>query len=752
MMLCIFFIPNYVCAEQGEVTGSIVNVRGGPGTFHDKVDKVSQGEKVLILDKQDGWYKVKLNNNRVGWILGELLNVSSSGVKEGTINGNVVNVRKGADTSYPIVFKVNQGENVKITKEQNGWYLIETNKGSGWVAGWLLDVKGSTNTTSSRTAMITGNVTNIRENAGTEYDKVGQVLEGDRVKIIGEEGDWYKIRTGSGIEGYVAGWLLSLEDGSLPIEKPKEDVEVSKPVIPTPTPVPTPIPKPKPTVPETNNPTKVLQTVIVTGQVVNIRQNPDIASPRVAQVNAGTELEIIAQQGDWLKAKLVDGRQGWIAGWLTEEKSSQSNLNPTSNKIKMPVGSGNTLTLNNLGNQVKINLSGIKKSDYQVNKAKNSNDLVIQVQNNQLNALNQKFNNWGIKDIVVEGKVILIKFSNEFSFKDTHSGNDLEVTITYPNDGLVPVKNIRLNPQETKSVLQIATNGNVSYKTQKLGPNKIAIDLPRTSLELASRDESEQEVGFGPVRKVTSRQLSPDTVRVETELAAGADYKVTQHDGYIILGATMSLGNMGNGTLRGKTIVIDPGHGVVRPGGWTDPGAIGRDLKLKERDVVLDVALKVREMLTREGANVVMTHTNARTYLSLKGRADVANNINADAFVSIHANASENRAQNGSATYYYATANRGTYTGYTYLPPQRAIRMELARCIQKELAKEGGRRNIGIIEQNIAVLRENRVPCALVETAFISNPTEERLLNTDSFRSKMAIGISNGIKEFFKNH
>jgi len=202
-------------------------------------------------------------------------------------------------------------------------------------------------------------------------------------------------------------------------------------------------------------------------------------------------------------------------------------------------------------------------------------------------------------------------------------------------------------------------------------------------------------------------------------------------------------GNQLTGELMGKTIVIDPGHGSVQPGGWADPGAIGNVLRVKEKDVNLDVALQLQQFLTQQGARVIMTRAAGTTYLSLSGRADIANNSNADIFVSIHANSNTNKVYSGTSVYFYAPVSN------SLLASQRSTRQTLASSVQDELVKAGGRKNIGILEANFAVLRETKVPSILVEMAFLSNAEEERLLNTKEFRTRMAWGIYKGIEKYF---
>ena len=186
----------------------------------------------------------------------------------------------------------------------------------------------------------------------------------------------------------------------------------------------------------------------------------------------------------------------------------------------------------------------------------------------------------------------------------------------------------------------------------------------------------------------------------------------------------------GNGSLYGKVIVLDPGHANLNQWG-VNPGAVGLT-GLKESNVVLDISLKLRNILTAQGAKVIMTHTGT-TNLTLAGRADLANTNGADIFVSVHANANTNRAIKGTSTFYYG-----------------ANSARLAQSIQTNLVGQLNTRDIGILYGNFTVIKNTKMPSVLVETAFISNSQEEALLATDSFRTKTAQGIASGIQAYFK--
>lgn len=187
--------------------------------------------------------------------------------------------------------------------------------------------------------------------------------------------------------------------------------------------------------------------------------------------------------------------------------------------------------------------------------------------------------------------------------------------------------------------------------------------------------------------------------------------------------------------LKGKVIVIDPGHG------GSDPGAVGPD-NIQEKTITLAVALKVKELLEQAGATVVMTRTDDRDVYApndsaedeLGARAAVGNKNKADVFVDIHANYFANPQVRGTGTYYY---------------PKSAYDKLLAQSIQNSVVNAGNLNDRGIFQANFYVLKHTLMPAMLIELGFISNPEEERLLDTPQFQQKLAQGIVNGLSNFF---
>lgn len=185
-------------------------------------------------------------------------------------------------------------------------------------------------------------------------------------------------------------------------------------------------------------------------------------------------------------------------------------------------------------------------------------------------------------------------------------------------------------------------------------------------------------------------------------------------------------------SLQNKVIVVDPGHG------GSDTGAIGPD-NIAEKNVTLNIARDLRKLLSDEGARVIMTRTSdqdvaydgASDCEELQARVNIANQANADLFISIHADASV-ESVNGTTTYFYPGSNE-----------------DLAQLVQNSMVSQLKLYDRGFQPNDYYVLKYTNMPSILTEAAFISNPKEEKLLMNPGFDKKVAIGIYNGIKKYF---
>lgn len=190
--------------------------------------------------------------------------------------------------------------------------------------------------------------------------------------------------------------------------------------------------------------------------------------------------------------------------------------------------------------------------------------------------------------------------------------------------------------------------------------------------------------------------------------------------------------------MKGRIIAVDPGHG------GSDSGAIG-PTGIMEKSVTLRVSRELKRLLEAEGARVILTRTgdtevsskgaNATSVEELEARCEVANRANADIFLSIHADAFTNREVKGTTAYYYT---KGT--------PQSK---RLADSVRTALIDSIGTLDRGTQTCNFYVVKHTDMPAILVEISFISNPDEEKMMNSESGIRKIAQGIADGIADYF---
>lgn len=222
-----------------------------------------------------------------------------------------------------------------------------------------------------------------------------------------------------------------------------------------------------------------------------------------------------------------------------------------------------------------------------------------------------------------------------------------------------------------------------------------------------------------------------------------------------------------------RSVVIDPGHGGIFA------GAQGY---AREEAVVLDIALKLKQILEANGVDVILTR-NTNTQLGrslrddLRARAQMAT-TDRNLFVSIHANAAANSQAHGIETWVFGQPldaetrqravreNGGGTTGrimtdeaITYLnsvvgdilvEEQLKLSHSLAEMVQSRMVASTGARDRGVKQSAFFVLRQSRIPAVLVEVGFVTNPHEGQQLNSSSYQATLADAIARGVLEFFE--
>jgi N-acetylmuramoyl-L-alanine amidase len=326
-------------------------------------------------------------------------------------------------------------------------------------------------------------------------------------------------------------------------------------------------------------------------------------------------------------------------------------------------------------------------------------------------------------------------------------------------------------------------------------PHRLVIDLPGTTL--ATELPSETYIQ-GVVRGVRYAQHAEGYLRVVLDLrrAVSPSYQIIpRQDGQrlvIDLGvagtpeyaalpetsnqsqASSSSQTISTGSLRDTVVAIDAGHG------GKDPGAIG-PRKTREKDITLAVAKRLYQRLSKQpGIKPVMVRSND-VYIGLRMRMDIARKRGADLFVSIHADAVNRAAANGSSVYTLsidgATSEAAAWlaksesesaalfgevalSGKDDILSQTLLNltqgstmersMEAGADILKELKTVGNVHKPSVEQAAFAVLKSPDIPSVLVETAFISNPEEEKKLKSAKYQDKLARSIERGIVSYLK--
>lgn len=210
-------------------------------------------------------------------------------------------------------------------------------------------------------------------------------------------------------------------------------------------------------------------------------------------------------------------------------------------------------------------------------------------------------------------------------------------------------------------------------------------------------------------------------------------------------------------TGKGHTVVIDPGHqeaamndlepigpGASQSKPMLSSGTSGVVTGVPEYQLALDVSLKLRDELRARGYKVVMIREDNHCPISNRGRAEIANKYRGAVFLRIHANGDSNPATSGMLTMCPASDN-------PYTPEIIGDSNRLARLVLDQMVKSTGATSKGIIEtNNMSGINWCKIPVTIIEMGFMSNPDEDRLLQTEDYQKKIVDGISNGVDKYFE--
>jgi N-acetylmuramoyl-L-alanine amidase len=350
------------------------------------------------------------------------------------------------------------------------------------------------------------------------------------------------------------------------------------------------------------------------------------------------------------------------------------------------------------------------------------------------------------------------------------------------------VTSIRSYSHKDKTRIVIDLSEKSSYQVITLSnPERVVVDV-EASLNQLNEKQKEVIVNDSLVSRVRSGQFTQETVRVVTDLKGKYEFQVSDLSSpdRIVVDIFIPQSQVGTVvqteisqeikteiTKDGKRhiVVIDPGHG------GNHPGAIGPS-GLREKDVVLDIALKLRKILQDNGLTVYLTREKD-VDIPLENRPLIAMQREANVFISIHTNSAMQKGSStakGIETYVLNSryigasakdvADRENKASQFYhyeddilnqiiadLEESASIgfSLDFAEIVQKRLVQNTGLENRGVKQAPFLVLKGVNMAAILVEVGFISNPNEEKLLKTPEFREKVAKALNQAVLEYVRN-
>ncbi len=339
--------------------------------------------------------------------------------------------------------------------------------------------------------------------------------------------------------------------------------------------------------------------------------------------------------------------------------------------------------------------------------------------------------------------------------------------------GVVDVNDISYwsYPDYTRVVVTLSDRAEYSKK-RLANPDRLYFDIKASTIK--KEIKTNLPIGNGMLKSVRASQFNANTVRVVLDLEKVKNYQmITMEDPVRII--IDVYGTTSQPVVSAKRrIVIDPGHG------GHDPGAIGPK-KLSEKDVVLDIALKLKKILSKDHDFEVFLTRDKDVFIPLPQRTAIANSKNADLFVSIHANASPNRDAKGIETYFLNWSddvesmkvaarenqislkkmkemkNEADFLDVELASLKRDHKRDesnkLANYVQLAMVNGLTDKFPRVVDLKVKwamfyVLFGARMPSVLAEVSFISNPLEEKMLSKESYREEIAKSIASGIAKY----
>ncbi|MGF7534938.1 SH3 domain-containing protein [Bacillus mexicanus] len=552
---------------------------------------------------------------------------------------------------------------------------------------------------------VTSYSLNVRSGPGSNYKIVDWLKKGQIVNVIKDGSQWDYVQFNNGKTGYVYDKYLKHISSS--------------------------------------------DTSTVTAYSLTLRSGPSSNNKAIDWLKKGTKVTVLSSaSGDWVKVS-SNGKTGYVNGkYLSSTSvSSSTTVRTTSNSSNSYKVNAYSLTLRTGPNANNEAIDWLKK-DTKVNVLSTSGGWSKVSVNGKTGYVNSKY---------------LTKTVNSSSSNSTTSSTSSEIKevsaywLTMRNGPSANYKAVDYLKKGTDVVVHsykgdwayVTASGKNGYvnskylsKTSSTSPSNLSNSTTTSGQSqtkyVISPDGLNLRSGRGISNKIVVNMPYGVSVKVSDVSNGWGKVQYGGHTGYanvnylsFVKPSSSSTPAKSSGSLKGKLIALDPGHG--------GPYAGAQGI-VDEEDVNLQIALKTRDKLQSLGAHVIMTRTSdtacstAGYRQDLSCRPALATRMGADAFISIHANSGSSSAS-GSEAYYY-NSSRGD--------------KQLASNIANEFREDVGMKVRQVSYANFAVLRGSTVPSTLVETGFVTNKSDASKLGSSQYQDKFAKAIAEGIQEYFE--
>lgn len=713
-------IPLYLFAEGNDAEV----LKGAEDETYSVKEKLEPNELVEVLgifinQKYDQiWYNVQTPNSK-GWVHLEELQAKPD-TYSGYASKAGLNVRKGAETSYPTVHQLTANEKITIidyitNSRKEPWYRLELPNGTkGWTEADKLELEKTVKTQDlekiEKNVYAKTSPVYIHSGAETRYRTVYQVSANTELPAISvfinkDQEKWFRVEYLPGKFGWVKETDTSTEPSAAPAPAPE-----------------------------------VSGTYYVNTEGTNVRKGAETSYTVIDSLGYGTAVKAVDsftnRSGQlWYRVQLNATTFGWISASLLTDKPLPLNEKKTigtyqaelrsapsySGSFKEKLRFGSTITA--VGET--INDSGERWLNIT---SENGNSGWIPAWEAYKSLSDRKY-------AYTKTSAVIYKSASSSSRTAASVQSGETLNILRPLNGWLNVETARgirgwIQADKTVSFIPTALSNPVVAATSRTDTELVWTKTKPFNLSYKLLSDRSLQINTGSVQVDLPSKSIKGIKKITT---SGSTLTVTPESGYMFTvrnsSDRLAITVLPAG-VYGKKIILDAGHG------GKDSGAVG-PTRLYEKTVNLAVIKYLGEILEKNGANVIYTRDDD-TFLELYERTGISNASDADMFISVHQNSSTSRSARGSEVYFN--------TAYNFNGPKSQI---LSDMIQNSLTKQAGTYDRGTNTANFYVLKHNELPSVLVELAFVSNPTEETKLRSEAFRKTAAQGIFNGVANYF---